>query len=68
MSKKKNDWKRREGVVYSTLSDFDFSQAAGGETNTLSPRQQSLKVSLDKSGRAGKQVTLPPRIWSSAIS
>ncbi|MFO0359002.1 MAG: translation initiation factor [Flavobacteriales bacterium] len=55
---KKNDWKNREGVVYSTKSDFEFTYDAGKEENTLPPQQQNLKVQLDTSGRAGKQVTL----------
>ena len=55
---KKNDWKKREGVVYSTDSNFGFSYQQQSEAQTLPPQQQSLKVSLDKSGRAGKQVTL----------
>ena len=55
---KKNDWKRREGVVYSTEPDFGYTYNQGNEQQTLPPQQQSLKVSLDKSGRAGKQVTL----------
>lgn len=55
---KKNDWKRREGVVFSTDSDFDYSYGADGEAETLPPAQQNLKIFLDKSGRAGKQVTV----------
>ncbi|MBX2965832.1 MAG: translation initiation factor [Cyclobacteriaceae bacterium] len=55
---KKNDWKNREGVVYSTSSDFDYSYNQDEEAETLLPQQQQLKVLLDKSGRAGKQVTL----------
>jgi translation initiation factor 1 len=55
---KKNDWKRREGVVYSTESDFSYSYGQQEEGATLPPQQQNLNVSLDKSGRAGKQVTL----------
>lgn len=55
---KKNDWKRREGIVYSTGSDFSYSYEGTGEAATLPPQQQNLKVALDKSGRAGKQVTL----------
>jgi translation initiation factor 1 len=58
MSKKNNDWKKRDGVVYSTSSDFEFSYQQADEAQTLPPQQQSLRVQLDKSGRAGKQVTL----------
>jgi translation initiation factor 1 len=55
---KKNDWKKRDGVVYSTSSDFEYSYQQNDEAETLPPQQQNLKVLLDKSGRAGKQVTL----------
>lgn len=56
--KKKNNWKDREGVVYSTSQDFDYATRHSAEEVTLPPSQQNLKVMLDKSGRAGKQVTL----------
>jgi translation initiation factor 1 len=55
---KKNDWKKRDGIVYSTSSDFEYSYQPNEESETLPAQQQNLKVSLDKSGRAGKQVTL----------
>ena len=55
---KSNDWKKREGVVYSTNSDFEFNYSESGPSATLPPQQQDLKVLLDKSMRAGKQVTL----------
>lgn len=55
---KKNEWKKREGIVYSTEADFAYSANHGHEGATLPPHRQNLKVSLDKSGRAGKQVTL----------
>ena len=55
---KKNDWKKREGIVYSTAADFSYSFGQKNESATLPPEQQRLKVMLDKSGRAGKQVTL----------
>jgi len=57
-NKKKNDWKNREGVVYSTSSDFNFSYQPSENQVTLPSQQQNLKIQLDKSGRAGKQVTL----------
>ena len=55
---KKNDWKKRDGVVYSTDSSFEYSIQPSEEATTLPPQQQNLKVGLDKSMRAGKQVTL----------
>jgi translation initiation factor 1 len=58
MSRKKNDWKNREGIVYSTQSDFDYTENTGLTPVTRQPAQQHLKVGLDTSGRAGKQVTL----------
>lgn len=57
---KNNDWKKRDGVVYSTNENFSFQYQQNKEDETLSPQQQSLKVLLDKNGRAGKQVTLLP--------
>lgn len=58
MSKKTNSWKNREGIVYSTSPDFGYKSPHVEESVTLPPSQQNLKVKLDKSGRAGKQVTL----------
>jgi len=55
---KKNDWKNREGVVYSTSDHFEYTFAGQEEEVTIAPQQQSLRVHLDKNGRAGKQVTL----------
>lgn len=55
---KKNDWKKRDGIVYSTESEFSYSYQSNEEAETLPAGQQNLRVSLDKSGRAGKQVTL----------
>jgi translation initiation factor 1 len=55
---KQNDWKKRDGIVYSTSSDFEFSYQQNQEQATLPPQQQNLRVQLDKSMRAGKQVTL----------
>ena len=55
---KKNDWKNREGVVYSTNSDFNYQYQQEENENDVPAKQQNLKVMLDKSMRAGKQVTL----------
>lgn len=55
---KKNDWKKREGVVYSTDPGFSFQYSQKDESTTPGPSKQNLVVSLDKSMRAGKQVTL----------
>ncbi len=58
MAKKNNDWKKRDGVVYSTSDDFEYNFGSQDEAETLPPAQQKLKVLLDKKARAGKQVTL----------
>ena len=58
MSKKKSDWKNRNGIVYSTHSDFEYNYQTSSSQVTLPSQHQNLKVQLDKSGRAGKQVTL----------
>jgi translation initiation factor 1 len=55
---KKNDWKKRDGVVFSTNPDFEFQNQQDQESNTPPPQQQQLKIFLDKSGRAGKQVSV----------
>ena len=55
---RKNDWKKRTGIVYSTEENFSYDYQAASAEATLPPQQQNLKVMLDKSGRAGKQVTL----------
>jgi translation initiation factor 1 len=65
---KKNDWKKREGVVYSTNSDFEFQQQQQQESETLPSQQQNLKVLLDKNGRAGKQVTIVAGFIGTATS
>ncbi len=58
MSKKNNDWKKRDGVVYSTSDSFEYNFGEEESAATITPSQQKLKVLLDKKARAGKQVTL----------
>lgn len=55
---KKNDWKNRDGVVYSTSSDFAYTYEQKEEAETLPAAKQNLRVQMDNKGRAGKQVTL----------
>lgn len=55
---RKNKWKGREGVVYSTGDNYDYSYEDTHEEETLPPREQSLYVQLDKKARGGKKVTL----------
>ena len=45
-------------MVYSTNQDFAYEQKSDKSLPSLKNSMQNLKVSLDKSGRAGKQVTL----------
>lgn len=58
MGRKKNSFKNRIGVVYSTEENFDYVEDEEAEEETLMKNQQHLKVSLDKKNRGGKKVTL----------
>lgn len=53
-----NDWKKRLGVVFSTNPDFAYQEDTTAEEATPAPSAQNLIVSIDRKGRAGKQVTL----------
>ena len=52
------NWKKREGVVYSTDPNFQYKYESQESEATLPPQQQNLKVFLDKKQRAGKMVTI----------
>ena len=56
MSKKNKPDK--QGFVYSTDPDFRFEAEEEQSQETLSPKQQKLKVRLDTKHRGGKVVTL----------
>ncbi|MCM1312162.1 MAG: translation initiation factor [Bacteroides sp.] len=55
---KKNDWKERLGMVYSTNKEFDYEYEGDTEVETLPKQQQRLRVNIEKNGRGGKTVTL----------
>ena len=55
---KKNDWKDRLNIVYSTNPDFHYESGNEEEAETLPPDKQQLKIQLDKRNRNGKSVTL----------
>ena len=57
-SMKKNDWKERLNIVYSTNQDYKYEMNDDEEQATLPPAQQRLRVQLDRKNRGGKVVTL----------
>lgn len=57
-SKTKIDRKKRGGVVYSTNPDYEYEGEETPEAVTLPKKQQKLRLSMERAGRAGKTVTL----------
>ncbi len=55
---KKNDWKDRLNIVYSTNPDFAYEQETEEETPTLEKDRQPLRVNIERKGRGGKTVTV----------
>lgn len=53
-----NKNKNKEGVVYSTNPDFEYSWFESAAPNMKDTGKQNLRVQLDTRRRAGKQVTL----------
>ena len=58
MATKKNYWKERLNIVYSTNPNFEYSTDEMEEIETLPKQQQKLRVSIEKNHRGGKTVTL----------
>lgn len=58
MATKKNDWKERLNIVYSTNPDFQYFTDEMEENETLPKQQQKLRVSIEKNHRGGKTVTI----------
>ncbi len=52
------DWKDRHGVVFSTNPDYNYESEENERLETLPPKQQNLRVQLDRKQRKGKSVTL----------
>ena len=55
---KKNDWKDRLNVVYSTNPNFTYETEECDEQETLPKNAQSLRVRIEKNHRGGKTVTI----------
>lgn len=55
---KKNDWKERLNIVYSTNPDFQYLTDEKEEKERLPKQSQKLRVSIEKHHRGGKTVTL----------
>jgi translation initiation factor 1 len=56
--KKDVDRKKRVGVVFSTKTDFGYSEDAEEKQKTLPKNQQKLRLNVERAGRGGKTVTL----------
>ncbi|MCW3785204.1 translation initiation factor [Plebeiibacterium sediminum] len=54
----KKNRKLRDGIVFSTNSDYEYQYDDETQEETLPPQQQNLRVMLDKKQRKGKAVTL----------
>lgn len=55
---KKNDWRDRLNVVYSTNPDFQYEREEAVCPQTIDKNEQKLRVSIEKKGRGGKTVTV----------
>jgi len=56
--KKKNSFKNREGIVYSTNPDFNYFEGLKDMLDTPQNEEQNLLVRIERKGRGGKVVTI----------
>jgi translation initiation factor 1 len=56
--KKKNSFKNREGIVYSTNPDFNYFEGLKDMLDTPDSEEQNLLVRIERKGRGGKVVTI----------
>lgn len=57
-NKKSKKFNSFEGIVFSTDPDHEYQDGSDEITETPIPKQQNLRVQLDKKQRGGKAVTL----------
>ena len=50
--------KNKIGVLYSTNPDYDYDFEEKENVETLEPRQQKLRIFIDRKMRKGKEVTI----------
>jgi translation initiation factor 1 len=55
---KKNEWKKRSGVVFSTDPTFSYREAQNESSSTLPNNKQRLRVYIERNHRQGKEVTI----------
>jgi len=48
----------RKGVVFSTNQEYDYEYDEHEEMETLPPKEQTLRILLDRKSRKGKTVTI----------
>ncbi len=54
----KDNYKNRDGIVFSTKTDFVYETNEAENVETLLPAKQKLKVVIDRKQRKGKSVVL----------
>lgn len=55
---RKNEWKKRSGVVYSTDSSYKYTEHQRSGSKSLPNGKQNLRVYIERNHRQGKEVTL----------